>query len=93
MSWKPTRATLDWLEVGERHQSNSGLTGTGDQQQYSLVVADKLVKTSATTNDNYWSLLACLVEEQDEPNDNQMKVEQIAILVPATKPKNNIKEK
>jgi hypothetical protein len=58
-----------------------------------LVVADKLVKTSATTNDNYWSPLACLIEEQDKPDDDQTKVERIAILVPATKPKNKIKEK
>jgi hypothetical protein len=36
-----------------------------------VLVADKLVKTSATTNDNYWSLLACLVEEQDESDNNQ----------------------
>jgi hypothetical protein len=58
-----------------------------------LVVADKLVKTFATTNDNYWSPLACLVEEQDKPNEDQKKVEQITILVPPTKPKNKIKEK
>ena len=58
-----------------------------------MLVADKLVKTSATTNDNYWSPLACLVEEQDKPNDNQTKVEKIAILVPATKPKNKIEDK
>jgi hypothetical protein len=58
-----------------------------------LIVADKLVKTSATTNDNYWSPLACLVKEQDKPDDDQTKVEQIAILVLATKPKNKIKEK
>ncbi len=58
-----------------------------------MVVAYKLVKTSATTNDNYWSPLACLVEEQDKPDDNQTKVEQIAILVLATKPKNKNKEK
>ncbi len=58
-----------------------------------MVVAGELVKTSATTNDDYWSPLACLVKEQDKPSDNQTKVEQIAILVPATKPKNKIKEK
>ncbi len=58
-----------------------------------MLVADKLVKTSATTNDNYWSLLACLVKEQDEPDEDQTKIEQIAILVPETKPKNKIKEK
>jgi hypothetical protein len=58
-----------------------------------VLIADKLVKTSATTNNNYWSPLACQVEEQDKPDDDQKKVEQIAILVPATKPKNKIKEK
>jgi hypothetical protein len=50
-----------------------------------VVVEDKLVKISATSNDNYWSPLACLVKEQDEPDNDQKKVEQIAILVPATK--------
>jgi hypothetical protein len=58
-----------------------------------VLVVDKLVKTSATTNNNYWSPLACLVEEHNKPDNNQKKVEQIAILVPATKPKNKNKEK
>ncbi len=58
-----------------------------------MLVADKLVKTSATTNNNHWSPLACLVKEQDEPDNNQKKVEQTAILVPAKKSKNKIKEK
>jgi hypothetical protein len=60
------------------------------------IVADKLENTSATLNNNYWSQLACLVEEQEEKDDDQLQVDHIlSIMTDMSKPtvKNKITEK
>ena len=36
-----------------------------------MTLADNLVKTSANNKFNYWSPLACLVEEQEELDDEE----------------------
>ena len=36
-----------------------------------MILADNLVKTSANNKLNYWSPLACLVEEQEEEDDDE----------------------
>jgi hypothetical protein len=41
------------------------------------LVADKLVNTSATQHNNYWSPLACLVEEQEDTNDDHPNVDHL----------------
>ena len=41
------------------------------------LVADKLVNTSATQHNNYCSPLACLVEEQEENDDDHLNVNHI----------------
>jgi len=41
------------------------------------LVADKLVITSATKHNNYWSPLACLVEEQEENDDDHLHVDHL----------------
>jgi hypothetical protein len=56
-----------------------------------LCVADNLVKTTANKNRNYWSLLSCLVEEQEEEDTNHL----LSISLVMTRPnvKNKIAEK
>ena len=38
-----------------------------------MILADKLEKTPANKNINYWSPLSCLVEEQEEDDDELSK--------------------
>ena len=60
------------------------------------LVADKLVNTSATKDIDYWSLLACLVEEQEENDDDHLHANHLlSITTDMSKPpvKNKITEK
>ena len=53
------------------------MTGTGDANNSKSLVTDKLVNTSATQHNNYWSQLACLVEEQEENDDDHLHVDHL----------------
>ena len=60
------------------------------------LVADKLELTFATLNNNYWSPLACLVEEQEENDDDHLHVNHLlSITTDILKPtvKNKITKK
>jgi hypothetical protein len=48
-----------------------------------LCVADNLVKTTANKNGNYWSLLSCLVKEQEEEDTDHL----LSISSDMTRPK------
>jgi hypothetical protein len=53
-----------------------------------LCVADNLVKTTAIKNRNYWSLLSCLVKEQEEEDAEQTLAEHLlSISLVKTRPK------
>ncbi len=45
-----------------------------------LCVADNLVKTTANKNRNYWSLVSCLVEEQEEEEAKQTVAEHLLLI-------------
>ncbi len=56
-----------------------------------LCVADNLVKTTANKNRNYWSLLSCLVKEQEK--EDTMHLLSISSDMTRPKVKNKIAEK
>jgi hypothetical protein len=47
------------------------------------VVADKIVQTPANKLDNYWSLLSCLVEEQEDEDDKHVIAEHLLMILTA----------
>ena len=51
-------------------------------------IADKLVTTPAINHYNYWSPLACQVEEQEEPETPTHKKENLSVILPG--PSNKI---
>ena len=62
------------------------------------LVADTLENTSATQHSNNWSPLACLVEEEDEKDDNHLHVDNLLsitteMLKPTVKNKITVKWK
>jgi hypothetical protein len=60
------------------------------------VVADKIVQTPANKLDNYWSLLSCLVEEQEEEDDKHVIAEHLLSILASIlklKVRNKIAEK
>ena len=60
------------------------MTGTGDANNSKSLVTDKLVNTSATQHNNYWSPLACLVDEQEENDDDHLHVDHLLAITTDT---------
>jgi hypothetical protein len=78
------------VEVRKGRRRSIGL-GPGTSSNIKLCVADNLVKTTANKNRNYWSLLSCLVEEQEEEDTNHLL--SISLVMTRPKVKNKIAEK